>query len=195
MNDFIDKIVYCQAASVTYDDVTTMITHHIGRNTTSKMHRNELVKYHQFIPKQVMYFDIIPLLKNYMNVLLLDADISFANYNFGYAMEIMDCAFEYPPLIAQPLIDGENTFHAFRLSSWTGTNLIARSSQLIEIQTPFFNAEFFEWLSRRVMKVVLKYHILYGTDWGIDFTWCEAARAYGKQVLGIDKYHMCIICV
>ena len=55
-------------------------------------------------PKSLQFLSLLPLLPRYQRVWLLDADISLQGFRADRFLLVVDCAFERPPLVAQPLI-------------------------------------------------------------------------------------------
>jgi hypothetical protein len=134
----------------------------------------------------VLYTEILPYLRNYWRVFLLDEDISLLDFQTSKFLTYWDCSFpnQDPPLIVQPLVDGGKQYIDFVNSgSWANSKYIASATGLIEQQVPAFNAVFFEWFVTRVLSLTKKYAMHYGVDWGHDRSWCNAAKMYSIHVL------------
>jgi hypothetical protein len=179
------KVVHCQESAVTREFINAYIQTELS---TGNITGNNKDIYRASITKPVMYIDISPHFRFYEKVLVADADISFATYDMSRALDIWDCAAKYPPLITQPLISGRKVFGFLHESTWRKHPSLMYSSQFLEMQTPMFDARFLEWFSLRLLKKTWRLHILHGSNWGIDTTWCKAALAYGKHVLRYPKY-------
>ena len=140
------------------------------------------------IPKTILYTELVPLLKNYHRVILLDEDISLEGFATERFLRIWSCAF-YPhvPLVVQPLI-AENTqfLQYMNAKSWKKIGLkdvLASASGVVEQQVPAFDAIFFEWLVQHVLSIPRPVVLQNGVDWGHDRTWCNAAQMYASQIL------------
>ena len=59
--------------------------------------------------------------------------------------------------------------------------IIASESNFIEIQTPFFEINFFIWFTDFLIIPLLSVSEIMGTDWGLDSLFCEAAKYYRKE--------------
>ena len=140
------------------------------------------------VPKTILYRDLLPYLPDYERVFLLDEDISLYGVDLDKYMAIWDCAFlghAQKPLITQPLIAESTQFFDFvNAEHWKGKRYMAAGVGLIEQQVPFFDAIFFEWFVRRVLVYTMKRALELGADCGHDRSWCNAARMYGRHVLG-----------
>ena len=52
---------------------------------------------------------------------------------------------------------------------------------------PMIDARFFEWFVTRVLSMTRDIAIKMGVDQGLDKTWCNAAKVYGKRVLNYSR--------
>ena len=71
----------------------------LHQTNTNRSSHNALV-----YPKSLQFLSLLPLLPRYQRVWLLDADISLQGFRADRFLLVVDCAFERPPLVAQPLI-------------------------------------------------------------------------------------------
>ena len=140
----------------------------------------------QAVPKTILYTELLPYLKNFERVFLMDEDISIHGFNMAKYIKIWDCAFyPYRPLLTQPLIAESTQFFDFvNWKFWRNRGYIASSVGLIEQQVPFFDSIFFEWFVRRVLVYTKEQALRLGADCGHDRSWCNAARMYSQHVLG-----------
>ena len=143
------------------------------------------------IVKPMMHVDLIPYLKNYRKVFLLDSDMDLSSFDFPLAMHIWNCSIYPPPLIIQPVIDGLTAIRLQRWYAWKAeadkVNMFVYPS--VEQQAPFFDSIFLEWfLSIIERDDALPYHIGTANDVGADSIWCGAAQAFGEAVLGYENY-------
>lgn len=143
------------------------------------------------IVKPMMHMDLIPYLKDYQKVFVLDSDIDLSHFDFSLAMHIWNCSIYPPPLVIQPVIDGPTAIQVQRWYHWKSrsdkVNMYIFPS--VEQQAPFFDSIFLEWfLSTIERDDALPYHIGTGHDVGADSIWCGAAQAFGEAVLGYKNY-------
>ena len=143
------------------------------------------------IVKPMMHVDLIPYLRNYQKVFLLDSDMDLSSFDFPLAMHIWNCSIYPPPLIIQPVIDGLTAIRLQRWYAWKAeadkVNMFVYPS--VEQQAPFFDSIFLEWfLSIIERDDALPYHIGTANDVGADSIWCGAAQAFGEAVLGYENY-------
>lgn len=141
-----------------------------------------------FIPKQIMYPELLPYLKDYKSVLMMDSDILFANkdFNFSKAQSIWYNGYKNPLLVAQPVMKGSIEFATFHQDRWSSQPHIAIGIDFIEQQAHFVNSLVLEWVIRAVILATsIDYHIVYLNDWGYDSILCMAAKAFSSLVLGV----------
>lgn len=185
-------LLHCLPAALTLADISTRIAR---RSASSKDSAKHL--YAPALTKTLMYFDVLPYLQLYRHVLVFDQDISFVGYDIQAALRIWQCSSRQPALIAQPLIHGRRVFPFLHESFWEGRNgrPLAHSTAFIEQQTPLFDAEFFHWLINAVIREAFDLHLYFGSSWGPDTLWCQAAVDYGRYVLkyGAHYQHACVI--
>lgn len=120
------------------------------------------------IPKPLLYFDLLPHLREYQYVLLMDEDISLEGFSFPIYEEIFHCSFHPlpPPLISQGLVHEESQDYLFlRPSSWQDTNVLASESVFVEQQIPFFHSVFFQWFVEFVLQRAVPKIIETGSTW------------------------------
>jgi len=164
---------------------------------SSFLHRS--VAYNSMVyPKALQFLGLLDLLPNYERVWLLDADISLRGFRPDRFLLVVDCAFEEPPLVTQPLIAERTQSYKFlNADSWkqqleqdAGTTsaataseprVLATASAFVEIQAPLLDAAFFEWFLRfLVVPMAVPSHIL-GADWGFDALFCRAAQVFSTH--------------
>jgi len=154
------------------------------------------------IPKPLMYGDVLPILKNYKYVFVLDEDISFRDFNLSAYMTYHDCAFSPspPPLVSQPLIaESTQDFNYLNYNSWKNQikhkGIVAVQSPFIEQQVPYFNSLFFQWLIQYVLPPSFPLARQTESSWGPDNIWCGAAKTFASKVLGYNPktYISCAI--
>lgn len=166
--------VHCQRSPASFGD--HMMQSHNGR-TPVKLS----------IPKTVLYQELMPYVRHYKQVFLLDEDISLEGFNITSFQQHWDCAFPHKPLIVQPLIFESNQFITFmNLKSWSAdhrSKIVASAVGLVEQQVPLMDAVFFEWFVKRVLSFTRETALQHGVDWGHDRSWCNAAAMYSRAVL------------
>jgi hypothetical protein len=171
-------------------------------DTYTAYDRNIVIKPDQdnstVVPKCLMYYDIIPYLLSYERVIPMDSDIDWSNFNFDLAMKIWS-SFESQPLLAQPLVsapDGklDSLYFRFRESSWHNKKSQAATTPIVELMAPIIDAHFFRWFTKYIISELIDHHINQRCDWGLDNTWCYAAKDYARYVLRRKDYdNACII--
>lgn len=147
---------------------------------------------HRFIPKPLLYPELLPFLPHYQKTMLLDEDMSLSEFNITKFLKIWDCAFypSQPPLIAQALLaESTQYFHFLHYSEWQKysnlTKIIASETDFIEQQIPTFDSLFLYWFIEYVMVHVFQYALHYETDWGADGHWCNAAKVFAHHFYGV----------
>lgn len=139
-----------------------------------------------FIPKQVMYQELLPYLKDYESVLMMDSDMLFANkdFNFMDAQAVWQKGYEQPLLLAQPTVQGNAEFEVFTQMRWGSQAHVAIGIEYIEQQVYFVNSMLLEWMIRAFLVAkTIDYHFMYLSDWGYDSVMCLAAKAFSASVL------------
>jgi len=141
---------------------------------------------HMFIPKQVMYFELLPYLKEYENVIVMDSDMLFTHkvFNFTEVKTILQRGYKYPIKVAQPCIIGPVEFPTFHQDRWINQDHVAIGIDFVEQQSFFVDSLVFEWSIRAILSKIVDYHIVYLSDWGYDSVLCLAAKAFTELVLG-----------
>lgn len=182
------SLIHCNVTAFSLPTIQKSIQLH----RLSKPNDPMIPSFHGRVNKALMYFDTLPFLYQYKKVILIDSDISFENYNIHRALKIWDCTLRYPPLIAQPLISGRLVFPFLHENHWVNvTNVpMMRSTLFIEQQVPLLDTMFLRWFISHVMAKMSDSHLLFGSSWGPDTTWCRAALDYGKYVLNWHNYHV-----
>jgi len=141
-------------------------------------------------PKTLQFTYLLSILPKYRRVWLLDSDISLEGFRPEPFFRIIECAFEEPPIIAQPLITSSSKDTGGKAQSYKYLNeqywktdrengqVDATSTSFIEIQAPLMNAAYFEWfITRMVIPLLAPSHFL-GADWGFDSLFCTTAGLY-----------------
>jgi len=141
-------------------------------------------------PKTLQYTYLLSILPKYRKVWLLDSDISLLGFHPEPFFRIIECAFEEPPIIAQPLITSSSKDTGGKAQSYKYLNeqywksdrengqVDAASTSFIEIQAPLMNAAYFEWfVTRMIIPLLAPSHFL-GADWGFDNLFCTTAGLY-----------------
>lgn len=149
---------------------------------------------HRFIPKPLLYTELLPYLPRYRKTMLLDEDISLSEFNINEFLAIWDCAFypSHPPMIVQGLLAEPTQYFPFvHYSEWQKhgnlTSVIASGTDFVEQQMPAFDSMFLFWFIEHAMVYFLSAAFHYETDWGADGHWCSAARSFAHHYYGI-KY-------
>ncbi|KAJ1408748.1 hypothetical protein B484DRAFT_196800 [Ochromonadaceae sp. CCMP2298] len=176
------SVIYCKRVPETVDRPVVDITS--GEKT---------VQLALDVPKSALYSVLLPFLPRYESVFLMDQDISLVGFDVAVFLATWRCAFHPhpPPLVVQPLIVERTQYFPYvHLKAWRSgnktRNAVAAGVGLVEQQVPFFNAQFFEWLVSRVLSQTREVALTYGVDQSLDRTWCKAADAYARTVLGIN---------
>ena len=141
----------------------------------------------KIVPKSILFLSILPHLRFYKSIWMMDGDISLADFDIKTFLTINDCAFEpeHKPLITQALVaENSQTYKYLNAQQWKGRrNVLAAYSGFIEIQAPLMDAQFFTWfVVSFVVPMILPSHIL-GADWGFDELFCKAADYYHSRVV------------
>jgi len=163
----------------------------------------------QFYPKPIMHLQLLPYIKDYEYIWMVDDDISFEGINFNKYFDILKYGFlPYPaPLISQaPIYDNTQRYKYLNNNKWNTTttkNVKIVASKFIEVQSPLINADFFVWFVETVITPMIEAFALLGTDDGMDNIWCGAAKFYAENYLNvkanrsnletIDDYNSCAI--
>ena len=111
-------------------------------------------------------------------VWLVDADVDFSHFRCSeYFVQWAN----YRPLISQPTIDGRKPESEFSAAAWAKKARLQRS-HWVEQQAPLLNTSFLLWYYQQpVIQSVLRLQKKYNVDWGLDFTWCGAAREFAPN--------------
>jgi hypothetical protein len=153
-------------------------------------HHGNLTLRSSFIPKPLLYYELLPLLPNYQYVFVMDEDISISSIDLPSYLYIKDCSFypAQPPLITQNLI-AEHTQHYNYLyyKNWkrdqNHRKVLAIETLFIEQQALMLNSLFFQFFIQFVIDLTKEVVILTSSDWGTDSTWCGAAYDFAKEIL------------
>lgn len=125
---------------------------------------------------------LLPYLPQYRRVWILDEDISILQINFNEFFGFLDC--QSGPLkntlISQALVEGPTSYFFLRKESWADRlDYAVAPSLFIEEQSTILNSNFLAWYINNVVEVVSRAlgHNA-DCDWGMDLTWCGAAKHY-----------------
>lgn len=147
--------------------------------------------YRGVIVKPVMIVFLLPFIKSYSKVWLLDEDISITGFNFDSYFSAWNCMFDKsfpPPAITQPLV--ENSFlPPFRATCWTMFNnsIMGFKYSWIEQQSPILDSTFLSWYIESFLSAVLETYVETKSDMGYQMLWCGAAKLW-NSVLS-DTFH------
>lgn len=139
-----------------------------------------------FIPKQVMYSELLPYLSDYKSVIMMDSDMLFVSkvFNFTKAEIIIERGYKFPLKLAQPCTIGPVEFSTFHQDRWTTKSHVAIGIDFIEQQSFFVNSLILEWSIRALIAKTVDHHIIYKSDWGYDSVLCLATKTFTELVLG-----------
>lgn len=149
---------------------------------------------------------LLPYLPHYHRVWILDEDISIQQINFNEYFGYLDC--QSGPLkntlISQALVEGPTSYGYLQRESWADhLDYAAAPSLLIEDQSTVLDTNFLIWYISNVIELVTT---ALGQnadcDWGLDLTWCGAARHYLNNRTNLklnyeppnDKYSALYVC-
>lgn len=136
---------------------------------------------------------------HYEQLLMLDEDMSLANFDLNGFLQRYRCAWKTRPLLLQPLIDtvasgvdgvrgaaqlkGLNTL---KVKTWTDKSseaiTIGAESSVVLSAAALIDVQFFYWVCGRV-GTLLRQQSKFRTDYGLDRIWCGAASLYAEVVL------------
>lgn len=171
-------VVHCKRAPETFNRPTTQIPLSDGTVLEQSIS----------VPKSVLYSELLPILKYYEHVFMLDEDISLVDFNFAHFNNIVNCGFQgdLRPLIVQPVIAERTQYFPFvHAEFWQrlGRKVYASSSGLVEQQVPYFDALFLDWFVRHVLSQTREVALRQGVDQSHDRTWCRAAAMYSAVIM------------
>lgn len=162
----------------------------------------------QFYPKPIMHLQLLPYIKKYEYLWMVDDDVSFEGIDFNKYFNILKCGF-YPnlaPLISQaPIYDNTQRYKYLNNNKWNTTNtkqVKIVASKFIEVQSPLINVDFFIWFVESIITPMIEVFALLGTDDGMDNIWCGAAQFFAENYLknnsksnsdSINEYNSCAI--
>lgn len=132
--------IHCARATDSINNKTVIVP--VRKRSKGKSDKDIYVNITQklSIPKTVLYRELLPYLKNYRHVFLLDEDISLVGFDLNTFLRIRHCAFSpySAPLISQPLIAESNQYFRYvNFNSWQRDSLrpvIASETGLVEQQ-------------------------------------------------------------
>ena len=137
---------------------------------------------------------------------LVDADISFTHFAMDRFYCAWRCAFRGgSPLLAQPVVrQPTQDFWPFRADSWRVGKLSSwRALRLpfLEQQVTVADPGFMTWFVRALEErsfggeSFIDRYMSLRTDWGVDGTWCGAAREYADRVLNQTERVDCALII
>eukprot|EP01035_Chromulina_nebulosa_P024822 gene24822-32326_t len=135
--------------------------------------------------KPLLFDALLPFLRLYSKVWLMDEDISIVGFNFRSYFGIWDCAFDPaspPPVISQPLISGNKYQPPFSKDGWAMYNnsVVAIRTAWVEQQSPILDARFFAWFIENIISPMKDDFIEIKSDFGYDQAWCGAAEMWNS---------------
>jgi hypothetical protein len=153
-------------------------------------HHGNLTLRSSFIPKPLLYYELLPMLPNYQYVFVMDEDISISSINLPAYLHIKDCSFypAQPPLITQNLIAEHTQYYNYLYyKNWrrdkNHRKILAIETFFIEQQAPVLHSLFFQFFIQYVIDLTKEVVVLTSSDWGTDATWCGAAYDFAKEIL------------
>ena len=183
-------------AIILYKNITLNRNHFYKNASVVKIAIYRHIEMGGFIPKPLLYQEIMDIISNYRWVWLLDSDISAEGFKFQRFLELLEWTQTSlngpPPLIMHPL--GANTsYRSYRKylveRTWKKNDFIdAAYVNFIEQDFPVMNATFFEWLVINLIKPFNPIIKSLQTDWGFDTHWCRIARDYQVWSNGVKSY-------
>ena len=142
------------------------------------------------IPKSFLLMQIIPYAKKYNYVWLLDADITFEEFEIEKYFTTMR-SLPQSPLLLQPVIGSNDRPHT-RLNSKYYDNKQSPShiapSNIIEIMLPMIDSGFLIWFAEFFMRPMMGIAYAVSGDFGSDLIWCRASALYLEIGLDIKDY-------
>lgn len=145
---------------------------------------------HQYFNKAFVWKTLLPIIKDYSHIWLLDSDISFgAPANMPVLFEAWRCgsSAKFPPIISQPSIinrEGESQSVKFlnHKPHLINLGLSVIKTEHCEIQAPIVATKFLSWLLTELIEPHIEPNPEFSlTDWGIDFMWCRAADFFQRS--------------
>lgn len=197
-------------AIILYKNVTVLRSQFCETASIVKIakYRN-IAKMKGFIPKPLLYQELLDIVLDYKWVWLLDSDISADEFDIHNFIEVLEWTQGSingpPPLILQPL--GRNTgYHEYRKYlceiTWADNKHVqAAYVPFIEQGFPIIDALFFNWLTTNIIKPFNPLIENLETDWGFDTHWCKIARDFQNlrnMTIKYKKYqdlHPCAVIV
>lgn len=168
----------------------------VGSKANRSLAIEQALKHHpyniKFFPKPLLLMNLIPIAANYDYVWFFDDDIFIHGFDINRFLRNLHCAFDQPPVIAQPLVhDNTQIYWYFNYDPWKAhPGVIAHETKFIEMQTPVFNGEFLKfYLSKIISRLLWPLHIL-GVDWGFDNTFCSMATEKTSCLIQTTKCYI-----
>lgn len=167
-------------SSVTGDSICSLPALIADRNSIGTNEYNDLM-----YPKSLLFLSLLPHLKVYENVWLLDDDLSLSpSFDLQHYLRIWQCSSGLPPLVSQPLIaESTQTYKYLNSNQWRYSSVLSSTSGFIEIQAPLVNAAFFEWYLVSFVMPLVRQSSALGADWGFDSLLCKAAESFLSSVV------------
>ena len=198
-NNLLQNVKYakerCEWLAVSYNSVDEKllssriaVMNDVARwaNTTASIQRHSFGD-RDGLMKPLLFDTLLPRLRWYSKVWLMDEDISIVGFKFLSYFGIWNCAFDKaspPPVISQPLINGNKYSPPFDKDGWAmyKNAVVAIQSAWIEQQSPILDARFFAWFIENFVFPMKSYFIVSRSDFGYDQTWCGAARLWNHVI-------------
>ena len=166
------------------DNICNKIISTLSISINSTININNINNYNNKInPKIIHFIRLLWRLPEYQYVWIIDGDITLTDFNLTKFLTILSCAFEYKPIITQPLIiENTQSYPYINHKNWVHNKAIATETGFIEIQVPMLNTQFLSYyIMKFVFPIVIPMHIL-GADWGFDELFCSAAKLYSTVI-------------
>lgn len=148
-------------------------------------------------PKPLIYIELIPYLKKYEYVWLLDDDISLQEINLQYINARLfsknSNIKHMQPLISQLTVTDNSItekFYKFLNSkNWriNHNSIDIIPTSFIEMQSPILESNFLEWFLDVVIIPMSAPMAILESDFGLDNIWCGAANFYSEKLRNNHK--------
>lgn len=146
-----------------------------------------------YLPKPLLYTHLLPVLRSFKRVWLLDGDMSLTGFNFSAYFAAERCAqtkHGAPVMLSQPVIaESSQSNSVVNLDFWdiggpegSPSSMLLHTAatywSFIEMQAPLVDARFLWWFVQQVLVPQMGVYVALQGDWGMDTTWCKAAQTY-----------------
>ena len=198
-NNLLQNVKYakesCEWLAVSYNSVDEKLLSSrvaVMDDVARSVNTAALIQRHSFgdsdgLMKPLLFDVLLPRLRWYSRVWLMDEDISIVGFKFLSYFGIWNCAFDKaspPPVISQPLINGNKYSPPFDKDGWAmyKNAVVAIQSAWIEQQSPILEARFFAWFIENFIFPMKSDFIKSRSDFGYDQTWCGAAEMWNHMI-------------